>query len=253
MDNYVCIKRLGKGTFGKVYLMQHNYTEDLVAVKIIKKTDLFDAKNEIYNHAALGYHQNIVQFKKVETINENILIYLEYVNGTDLYDALQNNNSTFSEEEVKYYFVQILDGLTHCHSKGIYHRDLKLENVLLNENNQIKICDFGFSSSKYFEHDHSRSTGSLAYMAPEVIAKIKHDGEKVDIWCLGVMLFVLLCGYYPFEDKNIEKHLTNILRGNFSLPDYLSPECCDLIKQILVVQPKKRITLDGIKKHPWIL
>ena len=172
MDNYACIKRLGKGTFGQVYLMQNNYTEDLVAIKVINKTDLFDAKNEIYNHASLGYHPNIVQFKKVETLEDKVLIYLEYIDGDELYDVLNANNMTLPESTVKYYFIQILDGLAHCHSKGICHRDLKLENILLDKNDQIKICDFGLSSSKYFEHDYSKASGSLAYMAPEVIAKI---------------------------------------------------------------------------------
>jgi serine/threonine-protein kinase SRK2 len=253
MYEYDCIRQLGKGSYGSVYLAQNRYTLEYDAVKIIKKTDIH---NEIYNHALVRKHPNIIRLKKVYQSNNQLFILMEYIDGMDLFEKLSKNIKPFTEEVAKYYITHILNGLQHCHNLGVCHRDLKLENIIVNDN-CVKICDFGFSSSVYYEQDPARTLGSLGYFARETILKKAHDGKKVDIWSVGVILFILVCGYYPFASKtdkeDVSAHLDNILHVKYDIPNYLSSECVDLIKKILVANPADRPTIQEILNHPWLL
>ena len=266
MYEYQCIKELGKGSYGTIYLLQNKYTLEYDVVKIIEKKESTNNLNEIYNHALLGKHENIVEFKKVYQTTHHIFIIMEYVDGIDLFDAIKAEKNIFSEEKARYYLKHIVSGVQHCHDRGVCHNDLKLENVLVAKTG-VKICDFGFSASYYYALDPVRIVGSLGYFAPELINKkldsdgtkvnIYSDNTKVDIWCIGVMLFVMLCGHYPFEEKNepknITKHLRNILKCKYELPDHLSADSIDLIKKILVANPGERPSLQEILSHKWFM
>ncbi len=253
MNEYKCIKLLGKGAFGSVYLTKNIHTGENHAIKIIKKDNLHF--NEVYNHALLGKHDNIVEFKKVYKSKNNVYVVMEYVDGLELFEKFKQEKILFSEEKTRYYFKKILNGLDYMHSLGICHKDLKLENIIV-DNDKVKICDFGFSSSKHYRYEAETKIGSMAYCAPEVLLDHIKDEYKLDIWSLGVILFILLCGYYPFQDKkdpkNKDNHVLNIIKCNYELPNHISEECCDLLKKIFVADPDDRISLEEIMKHDWV-
>ncbi len=254
MYEYECIRQLGKGTYGTIYLLKNKYTSEYDVVKVIEKKQSINNNNEIFNHALLGKHENIVEFKKLYQTTHHIFIIMEYVDGDDLFETIKKEKN-FSEDKAKYYLKNILLGVQYCHNMGVCHKDLKLENVIVTKTG-IKICDFGFSASNYYTVDENRIVGTLAYFAPEIITKkLDYDGTKVDIWCIGVILFVMLCFRYPFEDKkepkNIYKHLNNILKCKYELPSYLSKEVSDLIKKILVINPEDRPSIQEIMNHSW--
>ncbi|KAG1342339.1 serine/threonine-protein kinase SAPK1 [Cocos nucifera] len=143
----------------------------------------------------------------------------------------------------------------------ICHRDLKLENTLLdgNEAPRIKICDFGYSKSLVWNSQPKSTVGTPAYIAPEVLTRKEYDGMIADIWSCGVALYVMLVGSYPFEDPSdptsIKKIFERILNVRYSIPNYLliSMECKNLLSRIFIADPKQRITMQEIKTHPWFL
>ncbi|KAJ7945429.1 Protein kinase superfamily protein [Quillaja saponaria] len=167
----------------------------------------------------------------------------------------------FSEDEARYYFQQLISGVSYCHSMQICHRDLKLENTLLDGSPapRLKICDFGYSKSSLLHSQPKSTVGTPAYIAPEVLSRKEYDGKIADVWSCGVTLYVMLVGAYPFEDpedpRNFRKTLQRILSVHYSIPDYVrvSKDCMHLLSRIFVAEPEKRITIPEIRKHPWFL
>ncbi|KAM7257965.1 hypothetical protein ACFE04_013706 [Oxalis oulophora] len=163
--------------------------------------------------------------------------------------------------KARFFFQQLICGVSYCHSMQICHRDLKLENTLLNGSTapQLKICDFGYSKSSLFHSQPKTTVGTPAYIAPEVLMKREYDGKRADVWSCGVTLFVMLIGAYPFEDptdpKNFKKTIQRILSVQYAIPAYVrvSMECKHLLSRIFVANPDKRITILEIKNHPWFL
>ena len=134
---------------------------------------------------------------------------------------------------------------------NIVHRDLKPENLLLDQNKNIKIVDFGLSNTYSRGQTLQTACGSPCYAAPEMIAGQRYHGSRVDIWSCGVILFALICGYLPFEDPNTTTLYQKILRGDFTIPKFVSKEAADLMKSILCTDPEKRFKMQDIRKHPW--
>nr|ANB59167.1 serine/threonine protein kinase 2.2 [Zea mays] len=185
---------------------------------------------------------------------------MEYAAGGELFERICNAGR-FSEDEARFFFQQLISGVSYCHSMQICHRDLKLENTLLDDSiaPRLKICDFGYSKSSVLHSQPKSTVGTPAYIAPEVLARKEYDGKVADVWSCGVTLYVMLVGAYPFEDpdepKNFRKTLTRIISVQYAVPDFVrvSMECRHLLSRIFVAKPEQRITIPEIKNHPWFL
>ncbi|RYR63631.1 hypothetical protein Ahy_A04g021413 isoform B [Arachis hypogaea] len=163
--------------------------------------------------------------------------------------------------KARYFFQQLISGVSYCHSMQICHRDLKLENTLLDGSPapRLKICDFGYSKSSLLHSRPKSTVGTPAYIAPEVLQRREYDGKLADVWSCGVTLYVMLVGAYPFEDqedpKNFRKTINRIMAVQYMIPDYvhISQDCRHLLSRIFVANPARRITIKEIKSHPWFL
>ncbi|PNX72906.1 CBL-interacting serine/threonine-protein kinase 1-like protein, partial [Trifolium pratense] len=182
-----------------------------------------------------------------------IYMVLEYVNGGELFDKISSKGK-LTEAHGRKMFQQLIDGVSYCHNKGVFHRDLKLENVLLDAKGNIKITDFNLSALP----QHCRADGLLHttcgspnYVAPEILANRGYDGAKSDIWSCGVILYVILTGYLPFDDRNLAVLYQKIFKGEVQIPRWLSPGAQNIIKRILDPNPKTRITMSMIKEDEW--
>ncbi|CAM8920608.1 unnamed protein product [Rhodiola kirilowii] len=255
-DRYELVKDIGSGNFGVARLMRDKLTGELVAVKYIERGEKIDenVKREIINHRSLR-HPNIVILTPT-----HLAIVMEYASGGELFERICNAGR-FSEDEARFFFQQLISGVSYCHAMQVCHRDLKLENTLLDGSQapRLKICDFGYSKSSVLHSQPKSTVGTPAYIAPEVLLKKEYDGKIADVWSCGVTLYVMLVGAYPFEDpdepKNFRKTIHRILNVQYSIPDYVhvSPECCHLISRIFVADPAKRITMEEIRNHKWFL
>jgi serine/threonine-protein kinase SRK2 len=252
---------LGNGNFGTAKLMRSARTGELVAIKYIERGAKIDenVKRELVNHRLLT-HENVVRFIEVVLTKTHLAIAMEYASGGELFDRILKKGK-FCEAEGRYFFQQLISGVAHCHAKGVAHRDLKLENTLLDGGAvpRLKICDFGYSKNAFIDSDPKSTVGTPAYIAPEVLERKPYDGKTADVWSCGVTLFVMLCGKYPFEDKrkprDFRSTILKIRSGDYAIPPgvELSAGCLDLIQRIFVVDAAKRIDIAGIRAHPWFL
>jgi serine/threonine protein kinase len=176
---------------------------------------------------------------------------MEYASGGELFNHIVKKRR-LDEQEAIFFFYQIINGLEHIHKNNIVHRDMKPENLLLSENKLLKIIDFGLSNQYKPGQLLQTPCGSPCYAAPEMILGRKYSGLMVDIWSSGIILYAMVCGFLPFEDKNNDKLYKKILECKYEWPDHVSPNCKDLIKKLLTVNPSKRIKLDEIKSHPFL-
>ncbi|KFK28375.1 hypothetical protein AALP_AA8G507100 [Arabis alpina] len=260
-DRYDFVKDIGSGNFGVARLMRDKVTKELVAVKYIERGDKIDenVQREIINHRSLK-HPNIVRFKEVILTPTHLAIIMEYASGGELYERICNAGR-FSEDEARFFFQQLISGVSYCHAMQICHRDLKLENTLLDGSPapRLKICDFGYSKSSVLHSQPKSTVGTPAYIAPEVLLRQEYDGKIADVWSCGVTLYVMLVGAYPFEDpeepRDYRKTIQRILSVKYSIPEdiRISPECCHLISRIFVADPATRISIPEIKTHDWFL
>uniref|UniRef100_A0A803PXD6 non-specific serine/threonine protein kinase n=1 Tax=Cannabis sativa TaxID=3483 RepID=A0A803PXD6_CANSA len=261
MERYEVVKDLGAGNFGVARLLRHKETKELVAMKYIERGQKIDENvaREIINHRSLR-HPNIIRFKEVVLTPTHLAIVMEYASGGELFERICNAGR-FSEDEARYFFQQLISGVNYCHSLQICHRDLKLENTLLDGSPapRLKICDFGYSKSSLLHSRPKSTVGTPAYIAPEVLSRREYDGKLADVWSCGVTLYVMLVGAYPFEDqddpKNFRKTIQRIMAVQYKIPDYVhvSQDCRHLLSRIFVASPMRRITLKEIKNHPWFL
>eukprot|EP01127_Copromyxa_protea_P023993 TRINITY_DN925_c0_g1_i1.p1 TRINITY_DN925_c0_g1~~TRINITY_DN925_c0_g1_i1.p1 ORF type:complete len:504 (-),score=73.28 TRINITY_DN925_c0_g1_i1:388-1824(-) len=256
MGSYVLKETIGEGSFGKVKLGQHIKLGTKVAIKIINKVMLkekdYDVKiqREIYNTKQL-HHPHIVRLYEVLETEQNIFIVLEYVEGGELFDYIVTNGR-LSEAEGRYFFQQLISAVAHCHEQKVSHRDLKPENLLLEKNTRnLKIADFGLSNIIRDGELFQTACGSPNYAAPEVLSGDQYSGPEVDIWSCGIILYALVTARLPFDDTYLPHLFNKIKSGKYHMPSYLSPECKDLIKRILLVNPVERLTVAEIRQHPW--
>ena len=258
VGNYILSNTIGKGTFSKVKLGIHLPTQKKVAIKILDKekikddSDLERISREIHILTVLR-HPNIAQLYETITSERHIYIIMEYVEGHDLFQYIYSLQR-LSELKSSQLFRQLISTLEYIHTLGIVHRDIKPENILLNKQKTIlKLVDFGLSNS--YKHGDLLKTacGSPCYAAPEMISGKEYDGLYSDLWSCGVVLYCMLVGKLPFDDEDIKVLYYNIKSANYFLPPFLSNVSQDLIRRILTTNPKRRITLEEIKKHPFFL
>ncbi|CAA6660595.1 unnamed protein product [Spirodela intermedia] len=261
MERYETVRDIGSGNFGVARLMRNKETKEQVAMKYIERGRKIDENvaREIINHRSLR-HPNIIRFKEVVLTPTHLAIVMEYAAGGELFERICSAGR-FSEDEARYFFQQLISGVSYCHHMQICHRDLKLENTLLDGSPapRLKICDFGYSKSSLLHSRPKSTVGTPAYIAPEILSRREYDGKLADVWSCAVTLYVMLVGAYPFEDpndpKNFRKTIGRIMAVQYRIPDYvhISNDCRDLLKRIFVASPSRRITIREIKKHPWFL
>ncbi|CAL9068723.1 serine/threonine-protein kinase SAPK7-like [Musa acuminata AAA Group] len=261
MDKYELVRDLGAGNFGVARLLRHKETKELVAMKYIPRGQKIDENvaREIINHRSLR-HPNIIRFKEVVLTRTHLGIVMEYAAGGELFDRI-SNAGRFSEDEARYFFQQLICGVSYCHFMQICHRDLKLENTLLDGSPapRLKICDFGYSKSSLLHSRPKSTVGTPAYIAPEVLSRREYDGKTADVWSCGVTLYVMLVGAYPFEDpddpRNFRKTIGRIVSAQYKIPEYVhtSQDCRQILSRIFVANPERRITIREIRNHPWFL
>ena len=257
LSDFIIKETLGKGTFSIVKLGINKKTKEKVAIKILKKKkiiqreDIDRIEREINILKNLN-HINVIKIYKINEDSENYYIVMEYCENGELFHYIVERKR-LEEDEASFFFYQLVNGLEYIHSKNIVHRDLKPENLLLGKDNILKIIDFGLSN--YCEQDDFLETpcGSPCYASPEMISGNKYNGQLIDIWSIGIILFAMVCGYLPFEDPDTDILFKKILKCKIRFPKYLSDITLDLMKKILVAEPNKRIDLENIKRHPFYL
>uniref|UniRef100_A0A452VNS4 non-specific serine/threonine protein kinase n=1 Tax=Ursus maritimus TaxID=29073 RepID=A0A452VNS4_URSMA len=221
-------RTLGKGNFAVVKLARHRVTKTQVAIKIIDKTRL-DSSNleKIYREVQimkLLNHPHIIKLYQVMETKDMLYIVTEFAKNGEMFDYLTSNGH-LSENEARKKFWQILSAVEYCHSHHIVHRDLKTENLLLDGSMDIKLADFGFGN--FYKSGEPLSTwcGSPPYAAPEVFEGKEYEGPQLDIWSLGVVLYVLVCGSLPFDGPNLPALRQRVLEGRFRIPFFMSQDC----------------------------
>ncbi|CAG8456663.1 1617_t:CDS:10 [Paraglomus occultum] len=263
---YLLLQTLGEGEFGKVKLGMHADTHEEVAIKLIRKESVESQSRMQKIQREIGVlqsvmHPNIVKLYDVFETDKYIGIIMEYASGGELFDHILAHRY-LKERDACRLFAQLISGVNYLHKKHIVHRDLKLENLLLDRNRNIIITDFGFANQFDNAKDDLMATscGSPCYAAPElVISEGLYVGSAVDIWSCGVILYAMLSGYLPFDDdpenpdgENINLLYKYIINTPLVFPDYVSPDARDLLRKMLVPDPAKRCDMKVIMSHRWL-
>ncbi|KAF0290500.1 Aurora kinase A [Amphibalanus amphitrite] len=257
LDDFEIGRPLGKGKFGNVYLAREKNSRYIVALKVLFKTQLqkshveHQLRREIEIQSHLR-HPNILKMFGYFYDDKRIYLILEFAPKGELYKELQSQpNKRFDEERSAQYIAQMADALKYCHSRKVIHRDIKPENLLLGLKGELKIADFGWS---VHAPSSRRGTlcGTLDYLPPEMIEGHEHD-EKVDIWSLGILCYEFLVSRPPFEAETNQETYQRISRVDLAFPSHVSEPAKDLVRRLLRKDPAKRLSLDEVSNHPWIV
>ncbi|XP_010874012.2 NUAK family SNF1-like kinase 1 [Esox lucius] len=252
---YEVMETLGKGTYGKVKRAMERTTKKTVAIKSIRKEHIIDdldrvhIQREIEITSALK-HPNIIRFHEVFESRDKIVIVMEYASRGELYDYVHERRR-LSETEARDIFRQITSAVHYCHKNGVVHRDLKLENILLDQDLNVKLADFGLSN--HFKRDHLLETycGSPLYASPEIVKGQPYCGPEVDCWAMGVLLYALVYGSMPFDGASYRALTEQISQGRYRRPNPPS-DACALIDWLLTVRPEERATVEDVAGHWWV-
>mmetsp|Transcript_5394 Transcript_5394/g.7927 ORF Transcript_5394/g.7927 Transcript_5394/m.7927 type:complete len:321 (+) Transcript_5394:58-1020(+) len=255
LNDFEIGKPLGRGKFGSVYLAREKRTKYIVAIKVLQKSQLLKAgvehqlrrEIEIQSHLR---HRNILRMYGYFYDSKRIYLILEYSPGGELYKRL-TNKGRFSEKTSAKYISDLSQALDYCHKKHVIHRDIKPENLLVGAHGEIKIADFGWSVHAPTSRRNTLC-GTLDYLPPEMVEGREHD-EQVDVWSLGVLLFEFLVGNPPFEAEGHSATYRRISRVDLRFPNGVPPDAQDLIRKLLQKDPRKRMSLQSIPTHPWVL
>ncbi|RVW31917.1 CBL-interacting protein kinase 5 [Vitis vinifera] len=251
MQRYEMGRMLGQGTFAKVYHARNLKSGQSVAIKMIDKekvlkVGLIDQIKREISVMRLVRHPNVVQLYEVMASKTKIYFVMEYVKGGELFNKVAKGK--LKEDAARKYFQQLIGAVDFCHSRGVYHRDLKPENLLLDENGDLKVTDFGLSAlwdSRRHDGLLHTTCGTPAYVAPEVINKKGYDGAKADMWSCGVILFVLMAGFLPFHDPNLMEMYRKISRGEFQVPTMVPTG--EGIQTIEAPQPNRNDSMSDVR------
>ncbi|XP_057771434.1 CBL-interacting serine/threonine-protein kinase 7-like [Salvia miltiorrhiza] len=260
LDKYQLGRLLGRGSFAKVYLarlLDHPDAAE-VAIKVIDKAATVDAAmeprivREVSAMRRLHHHPNILNLHEVMATKTKIYLVMELAPGGELFAKLSRCRR-FSESAARRYFHQVISALRFCHQNGVFHRDIKPQNLLLDHNGILKITDFGLSALSEHKIDGLVRTacGTPAYTAPEVVSRKGYDGEKADAWSCGVLLYVFLVGNLPFDDTNLSNMYRAMHRRALEFPDWVSKSAKIVIYRLLDPNPSTRLSLDELIKHSW--
>jgi serine/threonine protein kinase len=257
MDRYVLGRLLGKGNFAKVYHARSIVSGEEVAIKIMDKDHL--SKLDVTHHMIIREidimrrvrHPHVVHILEVMATKTRIFVVMEFVGGGPLNDCLIHRR--IDEASARRVFQQIVCALDYCHSLGVYHRDIKPDNILLDAVGNIKVADFGLSAltdTAQREAQLHTVCGTPMFIAPEVFQRCGYDGAKADVWACGVLLFRLMAGHFPFNHKDTNMYHM-IHRCNYRCPRWFSVGLARLVRRMICFEPARRITIPEIKENIW--
>jgi len=252
---------LGEGSFAKVKLATHVPSRKRVAVKIIDKTKMPE-NMKAYAATEPGVlcrlkHANVVKLMLTHETETEIFIYLQFMAGMDMHSYIQEKHYLM-EEEARMLFVQMLDAVAYIHKENIVHRDIKLENILISNKkvNGVRktlLIDFGFAAVvPHSDYKFTDYPGSVCYAAPELLAGKPYDGTKVDVYALGVTLYTMIHGKYPFYSTDQKELYAKIWYDPVVCASDVGDECADLLRSMLEKNPNDRPSMHQIKSHPWM-
>lgn len=283
LGDWVFQETVGSGSMGKVKLAKHNYTGDLCAIKVVNratknflhkqqnlptpkdKEEVLEREKKLQKEisrdkrtireASLGqilFHPNICKLYEMCTLSNHFYMVFEYISGGQLLDYIIQHGS-LKEINARKIARSIASSLQYLHANNVVHRDLKIENVMITKNGEIKLIDFGLSNLYNKSKRLHTFCGSLYFAAPELLKAQPYIGPEIDIWSFGVILYVLVCGKVPFDDENSSVLHEKIKRGKVTYPSFLSIEIISLLTRMLVVNPEKRATLREVVNHHWMI
>ena len=256
LKDYNLIKDIGEGNFGKVKLAKLKSTKEKFAIKILDKEKLkTQTKSTLFNEIQIISrlnHKNIIHVEKILEDQNNYYIIMEYCEKGELFDYIVNKER-LNPAEASLFFYQLINGVEYIHKQGFAHRDLKPENLLLTKEKILKIIDFGLCHDFDGENYLTTKCGSPSYAAPEILKGYPYDGFKTDIWCCGIILYAMLCGYLPFDGDNNQEIFQSIVECKLEFPDFLEDDSINLLIWILNGEPRDRISIEEIKCHPFYL
>ncbi|TMS36495.1 hypothetical protein L596_003645 [Steinernema carpocapsae] len=257
-------REVGRGNFATVFLARHMVAKVVVAIKVVDKSSLSDdnsrkLQSELRVLQAV-HHTHIIKLYEIIETDRHVFLVTEFARNGELYDFLIRRGR-LDEDDARLFFQQISSAIMYCHAKRIVHRDIKTENILLNRNNEVKLngkidlfyLDFGFSVFQQPNEKLSTWCGSPPYAAPELLIGKEYDGFKADVWSLGVVLYILVTGGFPFPGRSMTKLKKAIFNTPLRIPFWVSVECSDLIRRMLVVDPSKRISMSSVIQHKWFV
>jgi len=256
IKNYNIENVLGSGAFSTVCKAVHKTSGEIFACKIFPKTNLAE-KGDIerfqreVNAMAFLRHDNLVALYDMHWDQENFYLFLDYCPGGELFDYIVDHDK-LDEPSSALIFQQVVASVQYCHSHGVAHRDLKPENILLDQFPHIRVSDFGLCGYVSEQQLMKTFCGSPCYCAPECLCRVQYDGRQSDVWSMGVILYAMVTGEHPWNISNTSIMLRQILKGAYTIPAFVSSACKDLITKMMQVNPKDRITVDDVMKHPWL-
>jgi len=258
LEHYAVGKMLGKGAFGKVNVGVHKLTEELTAMKLCERKRIADSQakkclmQEVNILKRVNGHANIIQLLEVIETDTALVLVMEFAASGDLLRYVRQHRK-LAEDSAQGLFKQLLDGLDHIHRMAVVHRDIKLENLLLDSFGCLKIADFGVATLlKCPEQRLDDHCGTPSYIAPEVLLDSGYQGPPVDMWSAGIVLYAMLVGHAPFKADQLLDLRRCILRGRYHTPPHLSEEAANLLRRLLVVEPSNRATLGEASDHAWL-
>ena len=256
LKDYTFIKDIGEGNFGKVKLSTLNSTKEKYAIKILDKEKLkSQTKSTLFNEIEIISrlkHPNIIYVDKILEDGKNYYIVMEYCEKGELFDYIVEKER-LNPIEASIFFYQLINGVNYIHKQGFAHRDLKPENLLLTKEKILKIIDFGLCHDYGQKKFLKTKCGSPSYAAPEILKGFPYDGFKTDIWCCGIILYAMLCGYLPFDGDDNQEIFQSIVECEPEFPNFLEDDSINLLIWLLNPDPKKRITIEEIMNHPFYL
>uniref|UniRef100_A0A7N0VKW0 Protein kinase domain-containing protein n=1 Tax=Kalanchoe fedtschenkoi TaxID=63787 RepID=A0A7N0VKW0_KALFE len=258
LDRYKLGRQLGRGSFAKVFLAKSLIDDSSVAVKIIDKPECADMQSRITREISamrrLQHHPNILKIHEVMATKSKIYLVMELARGGELFAKIASRGR-LTEPAARKYFQQLVSTLDFCHQNGVTHRDVKPQNLLLDQNNNLKVSDFGLSALPEQIKDGLLRTacGTPAYTAPEVVCRRNggYDGSKADAWSCGVLLFFFLAGFLPFDDTNLIDMYTKIHKREYSFPEWMSRPVKRIIWHLLDPNPNTRLSIELLKSTNW--
>ena len=256
LNDYIFIKDIGEGNFGKVKLSKSKTTNEKFAIKILDKGKLkSQTKSTLFNEIEIISklkHPNIIYVYNILEDNKNYYIIMEYCEKGELFDYIVEKER-LDPLEASIFFYQLISGVEYIHKQGFSHRDLKPENLLLTKDKRLKIIDFGLCHDFGQNKALHTKCGSPSYAAPEILKGFPYDGFKTDIWCCGIILYAMLCGYLPFDGDDNQEIFQSIVECEPEFPAFLEEDSIILLLCLLNPDPKERISIEEIKQHPFYL